>query len=137
MTKKEVSKWLAKNLERKQAEFGLADWRIAVTHGASKEAVDRFLTCMQVTAKFQYQRAQIECNPKSYERYTVTEFERSIEHELLHIHMSAFQLVWNFADIHLSRKAFDSFDLLYNRAQEMAVRSLEGFTQKQRGKHGE
>lgn len=128
MTSEQVRSWFKKNLDRKMREFGVPHWRISVSYMRHESKDDGFHPFMVCQKRFEYEKAVLEIDADicARELDSADELEKMVEHELLHVVSSPFDLymtmTWEMVtDEHLRGVLNES----WRQAQELSVRNME------------
>jgi hypothetical protein len=126
MTHTEVRAWVQANAERKMAEFGLPHWRIDFTYAAGGQDCEYKMRCRSYPDR---ERASIDISHDCYEDDETPEtLEGDLEHELMHVVHSPFELARYMAHEFMPEDQFNAFASLFSSACEMTVRNMERMT---------
>lgn len=131
MDKSAVQKWVDKNAERIKQEFGLDNWRLVINIENLDPAKDGSISAMRVKWKPEYERATIWINFN--EIPNEEELAYHFRHELMHIMHSPFELVWRSLWEIFTEDEAKIFGELWTQAEELTVRNLERWHEKQKG----
>lgn len=124
MTKDQIKRWMARNFNKRLRAFGLGWWRITVEY-CELNQVPGSTRVMECQCLPEYERATIRIDCGQLIDFTEEEFGGFIEHEILHIVHSPFNLFWDHVETIAHTDEVASLRVAFNHSAEMTLRHLE------------
>ena len=128
MTKDQIKRWMARNFEKRLRAFGLGWWRVTVEY-CEIEQVPGSTRIMECQSLPEYERSTIRIDCGKLIDFTEEEFVASIEHEILHIAHSPFEMFRTHVETLIHADHVPSLRVAYSHSAEMTLRHLERLVQ--------